>query len=218
MARHHRRAQYARRRLHDDDERHQRHARPARRRRRGPTNTADQQHRPADDRHVRAGHRREVRQPREPGTARWCRPTARRCHRGRGPEASPLGRRARRPVLTRRTHCVPAAPPAGSARPRPSVGSPVADRTATVRSRRVGLEIRALNAAGWPAVSSANPTTDAKTTTRPDISSASTACSDPRNINLPPPSERGVSLGVTMTAVTSPKRSHERMVSHLLDA
>ena len=34
----------------------------------------------------------------------------------------------------------------------PSVGSPVADSTATVRSRRVGLEIRALNAAGWPAV------------------------------------------------------------------
>ncbi len=89
----------------------------------------------------------------------------------------------------------------------PSVGSPVADRTATVRSRRVGLEIRALNAAGWPAVSSANPTTDAKTTTRPDISSVPAACRDPRNINLPPRSDRGVSLGVTMTAVTSPKRS-----------
>ena len=87
-----------------------------------------------------------------------------------------------------------------------------------MRSRRVGLEIRARNAAGWPAASSAKPATDAKTTTRPDISSPSTYRRDPRNINLPPPSERGVSLGVTIDGGDVAVAVDERMMSDLLDA
>ena len=46
----------------------------------------------------------------------------------------------------------------------------------------------------------------------------STARSDPRNINLPLPSDRGVSLGVTMTAVDGAVAVDDRMVPHLLDA
>ena len=174
--------------------------RPARRRP-GADQSRRQQHRPADDRHVRPGHRRQVRQARRTELRGRCRADSAEVSPRTRAGASPPDRRARPAPRRRtiRTRC----PARWIGAASPSVGSPVADRTATVRSRRSAWDPR-LERAGWPAVSSAKPATDAKTTTRPDISSASTACSDPRNINLPLPSDRGVSLGATMTAAALP--------------
>src|SRR6478609_2391675 len=104
-----------------------------------------------------------------------------------------------KPARTRAaTRCQPGATP--------SVGSPIADSTATVSSARVGLPTRARNVTGRPAVRSSYPATDAKTTTRPDDSTPSRLCSDPRNINLDPPRNRGDSPGVTVTVAVAPYR------------
>lgn len=65
--------------------------------------------------------------------------------------------------------------------------------------------MRARKAAGRPAVSSPNSTADAKTTTRPEDGLPSTAASVPRINILVPPTNRGVSLGVTTTVTVVPK-------------
>lgn len=88
----------------------------------------------------------------------------------------------------------------------PSVGRPAAVSTATVRSRRRGRSMRARKPAGRPAVTSANPAADPKTTTRPDISSPSSSSSAARNISRPAPTGRGLSVGVTMTVAEVPYR------------
>lgn len=86
----------------------------------------------------------------------------------------------------------------------PIVGRPDALSTATVRSRRVGRPMRALNRSGWPTISPPKSAARAKTTTRPDISSARRRCRVARNINRPLPNDTGLSVGVTVTAAVTP--------------
>ena len=188
---HHRRAQHARRRLHDDDERHQREPRPARRPASGrpaPPSAAPPRRRSS---RWRPTPRSRCVSPDARNSAVGLRSQRRRVAEHQRGQHRRLIRRATRPAPHRRSRCGCPARPCRSVAASPSVGSPVADSTATVRSRRVGRPIRARKLAGRPAVSSANPTADAKTTTLPDISLPSIRCSDPRNIIRPPPSERG---------------------------
>jgi hypothetical protein len=65
------------------------------------------------------------------------------------------------------------------------VGRPVALSTATVKSWRVGRLMRAVNRTGWPTITSPKSDARAKTTTRPDISSARRRCMVARNISRP---------------------------------
>ncbi|CAG6857444.1 hypothetical protein PICSAR132_02426 [Mycobacterium avium subsp. paratuberculosis] len=90
----------------------------------------------------------------------------------------------------------------------PRVGRPDAVSTATVRSRRVGRPIRAVNRTGWPTISPPKSGPRAKTTTRPDIWSERSCCKVARNISrpwFPEPNDTGLSEGVTVTGALAPK-------------
>ena len=91
----------------------------------------------------------------------------------------------------------------------PTVGRPDAVRTATVRSRRDGRLMRAVNRIGRPTitppVSEPKSAVRANTTTRPDVASTPSRCRVARNISrLPERSIRALSVGVTVTCATVP--------------
>ncbi|OBG78679.1 hypothetical protein A5701_15265 [Mycobacterium sp. E3305] len=90
----------------------------------------------------------------------------------------------------------------------PMVGRPEALSTATVRSRRVGCPIRAVNRTGRPTISPSPSDSKsgarAKTTTRPEICSSRRRCIVARNMSRPRPNDTGLSLGVTVTGAAVP--------------
>ncbi len=89
----------------------------------------------------------------------------------------------------------------------PSVGSPMAVSTATLRSARSGRPMRARNPAGRPTDSPAKPVTGANTSTMPVSSAPSSSRSPARNMMRPRPIERGDSVGTTLTVAVSPCRA-----------
>lgn len=86
----------------------------------------------------------------------------------------------------------------------PMVGRPAALSTATVRSRRAGRVMRAVNCTGWPTITAPKSEARAKTTTRPDVWASRRRRREALNINRPAPSDTGLSVGVTVTGALLP--------------